>query len=282
MRRDSRSRRCGAGRWRSCSRRAVSRDRSRAARPGRKTRSPGNSALRDNLPHICSSGPTPPPRARPARRGFRWRSAPASSPVGAFPAVSTHKSAGQSAASSYGYALQISKERIVAVAEDFFVSWGESGSSDTQAERAAMRKRHENCGFTLVELLIVIGILTVLIGILLPVSVKARAAGNRVTCRGHLSDIGKLFQMYLNDSKGKLPQWLNPIPSENPPVLPGRAAPEIFDPYAKGVRDGWRCPSDSITREMANTPAGFETYFDREGLSYFYNPQLRAFFAGMR
>ena len=145
-----------------------------------------------------------------------------------------------------------------------------------------MRKRHENCGFTLVELLIVIGILTVLIGILLPVSVKARAAGNRVTCRGHLSDIGKLFQMYLNDSKGKLPQWLNPIPSENPPVLPGRAAPEIFDPYTKAVRDGWRCPSDSITREMANTPAGFETYFDRERLSYFYNPQLRAFFAGMR
>jgi prepilin-type N-terminal cleavage/methylation domain-containing protein len=136
--------------------------------------------------------------------------------------------------------------------------------------------------FTLIELLVVIGVITILIGILVPVGAKARKASARVACRGHLSDIGRAFQMYLNDSKGKLPQYLNPIPSQDPPTLPGKPAPEIFDPYTKGVRTGWRCNSDRITRRMDSTPEGYETYFEREGLSYFYNVQLRATYAGMR
>lgn len=132
--------------------------------------------------------------------------------------------------------------------------------------------------FTVTELLVVIGIIAVLMAILIPVVSRARIAGNRVACRANLSDIGRQFQMYLNDSRNRLP-WVNPIPSMTPPI-PGKPVTEVFAPYVKGATGGWRCPSDAITKTFSGTPPGFQTYFEREGISYFYNPQLALLYAG--
>ncbi|MEA2708859.1 MAG: hypothetical protein QOF78_1460 [Phycisphaerales bacterium] len=59
--------------------------------------------------------------------------------------------------------------------------------------------------FTLVELLVVIGIIAVLISVLLPTLRSAREAANRTQCLSNLRQIGTMLQMYANLSKGKVP-----------------------------------------------------------------------------
>jgi prepilin-type N-terminal cleavage/methylation domain-containing protein len=67
---------------------------------------------------------------------------------------------------------------------------------------SAFRRR----GFTLVELLVVIGIIAVLVGILLPTLNKARKAARTTVCLSNLRQMGTSWVMYVTDSRGRLPQ----------------------------------------------------------------------------
>src|SRR5690242_3645959 len=59
--------------------------------------------------------------------------------------------------------------------------------------------------FTLVELLVVIGILALLVGMLLPSLAKARQAAQRVECLSNLREVSTSFRMYAMANHDHVP-----------------------------------------------------------------------------
>ena len=82
--------------------------------------------------------------------------------------------------------------------------------------------RQGDGGFTLVELLVVIGIIAVLISILLPALNRARRAAYTVQCASNMRQIATRLLMYINANKGV-----------HPPAMISKGV--AGDPYA----DGW-------------------------------------------
>jgi prepilin-type N-terminal cleavage/methylation domain-containing protein len=90
-----------------------------------------------------------------------------------------------------------------------------------------IERRQRRAGFTLVELLVVIGVIAVLIGLLLPALGKSRAAAKSVQCKSNLRQMGVFFQMYVNENRG----WLYPVgydgPDGQPTTLGTQYAPHL-------------------------------------------------------
>ena len=113
--------------------------------------------------------------------------------------------------------------------------------------------------FTLVELLVVIGIIAVLIAIALPALFKAREAARRTVCLSNTSQLTKATLLYLNDNKQVLPDACNVNGTDAPLSLRAVGLPpgtsfgpdtyvlptvaELFRRYVGAGGGIWRCPS---------------------------------------
>jgi prepilin-type N-terminal cleavage/methylation domain-containing protein/prepilin-type processing-associated H-X9-DG protein len=146
------------------------------------------------------------------------------------------------------------------------------------SRRSSCPGRHPG-GFTLVELLVVIGLIAMLISLLLPTLTRAREQGKQVACQSNLRQLGMAMQMYCHDNQDYFPRagitgssgntfssvciWVGKAGSEFPYSTAG-ADVRYLNRYLGGRHRAAdsvpvaHCPSDPLDGG----------YYDRYGTSY--------------
>ncbi len=126
----------------------------------------------------------------------------------------------------------------------------------------SVKRCEGHSGFTLVELLVVVGIIALLIGILLPSLTRAMESARQITCMNNMRQLGIGFQMYVDSNRGAMP-------------LDG----EDGDSPASAIRGpdnlGWQSPAlwfNAIPPQVAAKPYGKMQEEDIAGIAELPGP----------
>ncbi|MBI3877229.1 MAG: prepilin-type N-terminal cleavage/methylation domain-containing protein [Verrucomicrobia bacterium] len=134
------------------------------------------------------------------------------------------------------------------------------------AERAVRNaERLHKEAFTLLELLVVIGIIATLAALLLPVLARSKEAGRSTACLGNLHQLGIALQLYVQDNNNRLPSMRDKVYGTNSVVVTNTAplpSPDLVLSNQLGAPRVFKCPSDR------------ERVFEQSGSSYAWNSLL--------
>lgn len=123
-------------------------------------------------------------------------------------------------------------------------------------------------GFTLVELLVVIGIIAILISILLPALGRVRDQANRTACMSNLRQVMIGFMMYAQQNKDKCPygarldnpggvdlpaDWVHWRQGINNEGLNSSAIAPFVNSKGEGLKALLRCPSDRLQDRITSS-----------------------------
>jgi len=137
-------------------------------------------------------------------------------------------------------------------------------------------------GFTLVELLVVISIISLLAMIILPTADRARELARRTVCKKNLQGIAQACGVYMNNPAmhrrsnygNAMPTVRNLTGSKWPSASSGNpSALWLLVAYKFVGRDSFLCPSAEVFRDF-RTPAAGDSSFKHGTLSYSYLSQV--------
>ena len=122
-------------------------------------------------------------------------------------------------------------------------------------------RRSPRTGFTLVEMIIVVGIIAALLGLAFPAIRTFRMEAQNVACLSNLRQIGTILQSYMNQNRD-IPPMTDFIPTATDNG-PRGGLPWALRGYLATDNKCWCCPSDNDETGSLST-----------GTSYYYVPGL--------